>query len=400
MSLRTPIIVLAPSLLLVACNEPAPAPTAPAPMANAVADGPPPAPLATIAFGDRTLEFWPFTGTDFSGTPADPVNVIFLGQGDPRAIRAGLMMLDGRRAGFGFPDAFPFDCTWQDAIGGVQTAYTTSVGWTGSAVQLACGPYGPVRFHLRLFGAGAWTVANAHFEVLIPGTTEHQVLNWEIAEQLVVVDLLRSGLLDAQVPLVPTGPINPSPFREIPALVFNGLPAELRAVAGGPPGDVSGPVPLLSDGSATVLNVAASAGAEPVVARQELVITFDQVIPKPFCVSGAGAFLQVNGPVRLRQQVVVTAAGGLVSQFHALGTLDVVPVDVSRGVPVPVGSPYRAHVVEHHRGVVTDATTLVSSLQLQAELPPGGSARGRIAARLEVGPGSSSRYTLAVRCSP
>ena len=35
----------------------------------------------------------------------------------------------------------------------------------------------------------------AHFEVLIPGTTDHQVLSWIVARDLVVGDLMRSGLL-------------------------------------------------------------------------------------------------------------------------------------------------------------------------------------------------------------
>lgn len=359
-----------------------------------------PSGLVTATLGEGSVEFWPFTGHDFSGTPSDPVNLIFAGHADPRALRAALMMLDGNRTALGFPDVFPFNCAWKDAIGGMQTSYVSGVGWVGSAIQLECGDYGPVRFHLRLFGAGAWTIANAHFEVLIPGTTEHQVLSWELAEQLVLADFVRSGLLDPALPLGAAGAINPAPFREIPAVIYNGLPVELRGAIGGPLGNVADPVPIGSDGQATILNVAGEVEGQPLVARQDFVITFDQVIPKPFCVTQPGEFLYVNGPVRLRQHVVLTASGTFRSQFHALGHLDLTPVDVSSGTPVPVGETYRAHVVEHHKGVVTDEVTLVSSLQLQAELPPAGDERGRLEVRLQVGPGASSRHAIDERCAP
>ncbi len=359
-----------------------------------------PAPLVTVPTPTGALELWPFTGADFSGTPQDPVNLIFAGHADPRGIRAALMMLGGDRTAFGFPDAFPFNCVWKDGIGGVQTAYGTAAGWVGGAIQLECGDYGPIRFHLRLFGAESWTLANVHFELLIPGTTEHQVLSWELAEQLVLVDFLRSGLLDAGVPLFPTDPINPSPYRAIPAVIYNGIPVALRAAISGPSGDVSDAVPIATDGRATVLNLAGVVQGEPIVAQQDFVINFDQVIPRPFCSEGPRDLLYVQGPVRLRQQVVLTADGGFRSQFHALGHLDVTPVDVSGGVPVPTGPTQRARVVEHHKGVLTDAVTLASRFQLQVVLPLQGLGRDWLQVQLVVGPGASSRSTLEERCTP
>ena len=91
----------------------------------------------------------------------------------------------------------PFDCTWEDAIGGHQGAYARETGWSGSAIQLQCGDYEGLRFHLRLFRAGERTIVNAHFETIIPATTEHQVLSWELAEQFAVGDLGRTGVLSA-----------------------------------------------------------------------------------------------------------------------------------------------------------------------------------------------------------
>ncbi|MGH7570203.1 MAG: hypothetical protein ACREL9_14730 [Gemmatimonadales bacterium] len=400
MSRRAALPVL---LLLAACDRSAVS-TGPDPASAAVlsdmAAAAAPAPLVTVPTPTGALELWPFTGADFSAAPQDPVNLIFAGRTDPRGIRAALMMLGGDRTAFGFPDAFPFNCVWKDGIGGVQTAFGTASGWVGSAIQLECGDYGPIRFHVRLFGAGPWTLANVHFELLIPGTTEHQVLSWELAEQLVLVDFLRSGLLVASVPLFPTDPINPSPYRAIPAVIYNGIPVELRATIGGPLGAVSDAVPIASDGRATVLNLAGAVAGEPIVARQDFVIDFSQVIPRPFCTDGPSDFLYVQGPVRLRQQVVLAGDGGYRSRFHALGDLDVTPVDVSGGVPVPAGPTQRARVVEQHQAVLTDAITLTSSFQLQVVLPLPGAGRDRLRVQLVVGPGASSRYALEESCAP
>jgi len=343
--------------------------------------------------------FWPFLGTSLSGAPQDPINLLFAGQSDPRAIRAALLMLDGNRTAFGFPNAFPFNCTWQDAIGDVEIAYATGAGWLGAAVQLACGGYGPLRFHLRLADAGAWTLANGHFELLIPGTTEHQVLSWELAEQLVMVDLLRTGLLDPSLPLFPTDQINPAPFRDIPAVIYNGLPLELRGAIGGPLGDVTDAVPIGTDGHAMVLNVAGQGDGKSDVARQDFVIAFNQVIPKPFCASGSFDYLYVQGPVRLRQQVVLTPAGQYVSQFHADGHLDITPVNPLTDPPTPIGNTYRALVVERHTGIITDDVTLTSSFQLRILIPPSAPFRGRLQVNLQVGPGGSIRSELSLSCN-
>src|SRR6185503_18651841 len=116
-----------------------------------------------------------------------------------------------------------------------------------SVVQLQCGTYGPIRFHIRLFPQGEWTIANAHFELLIPGTADHQVLSWELGEKLVVADFARSGLLGA-APAQLAG-LNPAPgYRSIPAVIYNGMPAQLKQIIGGP-AQTSTDVPIGTDGS-------------------------------------------------------------------------------------------------------------------------------------------------------
>ena len=61
----------------------------------------------------------------------------------PPGMRSALFALSGDRSAAGLPNVAPFNCTWTDAIGDLQTAWNASSGWVGSAVQLACGASGP-----------------------------------------------------------------------------------------------------------------------------------------------------------------------------------------------------------------------------------------------------------------
>ncbi len=355
-------------------------------------DVPAPAPLVTVA-GET---FWPYTGVDFSGVPQDPLNLVFAGEAASLNLRALLLSLDGDRTAYGFPDEYPFNCTWQDAIGGVQAAYGTSAGWVGSAIQLECGTYEPVRFHVRFFDLGDVTLGNAHMEILIEGTSDHQVISWEHGEQLLLADFVRSGLLGA----LPSssGPINDVPFKAIPAIIYNGMPAGLRLLVSGSPDLTETDVPIPTDGQATVLTVAGTVTPESEIARQEFVIEFGQVIPKPFCAAGPYDYLYVSGPVNLRQQVVVTPSGNYLSQFHAVGRLELVPFDPIN--QVPIGEPYTAQVNEHHKGIVTDNVTLATQFMLQIEIPPKGPFHGSLRSTLNVGPGGASHSSFTVRCEP
>ncbi len=356
-----------------------------------------PGALSAVVTSAGTVHVWPYTGSDFSGGPRDPVNLIFTGNADPRLLRAALVALDGDRTAFGFPDAFPFNCQWTDAVGGVQTAYDEEGGWMGSAIQLECGAFGPLRFHLRLFDAGGHTLGGAHFEVLIPGTTEHQVLSWTLAQQFVTADLLRTGLLGA----APggSGLLHPVPtFREIPAVVYNGLPAELRAIAGGPAGNVAVPVGIPNSGFATLLHVAGTAEIVPETTRQSFTIAFDQVIPRPFCSSGELDYVHVGGPVNFEQQVVVTSAGVYTSRVLVTGQLSVTPMDVTSLPPMPAGPTLPARVSEHYHSNANGRVSLASVLRQQTIFPPTGPGGGRLQETLAIGPGHSSRYDREESC--
>ena len=357
----------------------------------------PPSPLVMVNVGDDVLQFWPFTGTNFSGEPQDPVNLIFFGEADPRDIRAALLSLDGDRSAFGLPPVPPFNAIWDDAIGDVQTGYGEPDGWTGGCVQVACGDYEEVRFHMRLFKIGSWTVANAHFEVLIPGTTDHQVLSWELAEQFLVVDFLRSGLLDPNVPLIPTDQINPSPFGTIPAVIYNGLPVEIRQLIEGPLEDVNQDVPIKTNGHAVILNLADKAARQAEVRNQDLVINYDQVVPKPFCSSGPTDYVYVQGPVYLTQTTRLTPKGTFQMGFHARGELAVTPVNPLTGEPV--GETLTALVLERHASTMTDQTSSASSMQFQKLLPYSAPGAGWLFTRLRVNSPGRNGYQAIIQCA-
>lgn len=252
----------------------------------------------------------------------------------------------------------PYGATWSDAIGGAQVCYTPDDGWMGSIVQLQLGDYGPLRFHLRLFQCdspfgvgGRWTVGAAHFEMLIPGTTDHVVLSWELAEQVVVDDLTRAGLLDQTTPTETTGSINEAPsFRTIPAMLYNGIPDPIKVLIGTPPGPSATDVPISSDGEGTVLHLSSAPTVMPGVKVTSQTVDFQQVIPRPFCASGSFDLLLVQGPVDFRKVVEVDGSGHLTFRERFEGVLQAIPVDVSSGSPVPIGEAFVARVLGHQSG--------------------------------------------------
>jgi hypothetical protein len=307
---------------------------------------PAPDSLVALDLGGHVEAVWPYTSASLAPTPSDPLNLVFVGEADPRQIRAALFALDGDRTAFGMPNVFPFNCTWSDAIGRQQAGYAEEDGWQGSAVQLQCGAYETLRVHLRLFRQGGFTLANAHFEVLIPGTTDHEVLSWEFSQALVTADLVRSGLLGAPPAL--TDVITPAPaYRAIRPEVFNGVPPALRGALGLPTIPQSAPVPIPNDGRAAVLRLAGAAAVEPGTAERAFVHVFDQTIPKPFCAAGPLDYLRVEGPIDMRHRVIVDDDGHYHARFDARGTLQVTPVDPRTGAATGPG--FEATIRERHR---------------------------------------------------
>ena len=225
-------------------------------------------PTGTIAvpIGSQFVEVWPYTTSDFE-QPSDPVNLVFPGS-DPREIRQALP--GARRE----PDAVlpaqaPFNCTWTDAMGYEQAAWAETEGWVGAEIQLACvaagAPLGnPFRFHIRLFRQGEDTLGNAHFEFLIPGTAEHEVLSWDLARAFVTLDAARTGTLTAPpggLPMIPAGTFRAVRRPVYDALVAGGAIPILAAAGLYPTSAPAGvDVPIPTSGAAAVLAASITAG--------------------------------------------------------------------------------------------------------------------------------------------
>ncbi|HTR20774.1 MAG TPA: hypothetical protein VMH88_07965 [Gemmatimonadales bacterium] len=393
------LLLSALALAFVDCNHSPQSPTGPAALRTLRerAGAPPPSPLVTVPLPRKTLELWPYQGFGF-GVQSDPVNLIWTGRADPRRLRAALLQLNGDRTAFGFPNVFPFNCTWHDEPEvQPEVAYTTASGWVGSPILLECGAFDQARFHLRFFDVGGGvTVGGAPFEVFIPGTVDHQTISWALAEQFVVVDFLRSGLLDPAAPFFTTGPLNPTSFDTIPAVIYNGIPTALRQAIGGPLNDVTSAVPIPSSGEATVMNVRSSVAVTPADIRRSWVQQFDQVIPQPFCSTGPHAYLYVVGPVALDQHVVVDRDGDFVSRFHAAGRLNVTPIDPSTGQPI--GATYQAVVREEHTGSIRNDDASAAFLTQRALLPPNLPGHGTFEFGFSVGPDGTTRAVANTRC--
>ena len=154
------------ALALAGCSEtqsvPPTSPVKPT-AAHAAKTAAAPSPIVELAIPGNTLHLYPFVGSTFGAVQieADPINIFFTGNAKPLGLRAALLALDGDRTSFGLPDQFPFNCTWSDASGDLQGAYVEPLGWIGNAIQLQCGDYVPMRFHLRLFDAGTVTIGGS-----------------------------------------------------------------------------------------------------------------------------------------------------------------------------------------------------------------------------------------------
>jgi hypothetical protein len=390
-SLRKPALAFCAAALVTSCDragEPTASTLPPVVEKSAAAAAPAPAGLVAVAHDEEDHLLWPYSGEDFAGVPNDPINLIFAGHADPRNIRAALMALDGNRTGH----FAGFDCTWQDAVGADQTGYSEGNGWTGSVIQLECGDYLTVRAHLRLFPIGSWTLANAHFDLLIPGTQAHEVIAWESAEQFVSADIGRTGLVTASDAI---GPINQWPFfRAIRGEIATMMPPALKVLNPVPPVPAGSPVPLFNNGLATLLHLGAERARVTGPIRYSLTIPFNQVIPKPFCNSG-NDFVLVQGVVESRQHVSESASGNFSRYTHSTGTLMVTPFDPVAGHPI--GEPMRAEVDQRFdasHGTPGASVTNRSNLRI---IPTGGP--GQMETReLRVGPHGATRLQYSERC--
>jgi hypothetical protein len=322
-------------------------------------DGPAaPEDLKHIEAGGESMTLWPYTTSDFE-SPSDPINLVFP-NADPRAIRQELLKLDGNRPPFAsLPGG---NCRWTDAMGYEQAAYREPLGWVGGAVQLAsvqpgAPPASPFRFHIRLFRSGVHTLGNGHFEFLIPGTAEHEVLSWDLAREFATFDLARTGLLTAApsaVGLIPGGSFRAVRRPVYDALVLGGagpLLALLGLVA-----PATGDVPIPTSGQANVLSAVIHFEARHTKATTTTRVNYSIVVPKPFCATGPSDLVQLEGPLDFSMTVRTDRSGDYARTFLVGGTLKVTPMrPTSATTFVPTGEPaVDALIFEAHSGTLTD----------------------------------------------
>lgn len=346
------------------------------------------------------FSFLPYTLNHYQAVHQDPINLIFTGNVDPLSLRAALMSLDGDRSGLGAIDPAltplaAFTCTWQDALGGDEQVTHADDKWAGSVIQLACGDYQPVRFHLRLFPAGDHTVGNAHFEVMIPGTADHQVLSWELAETLVFADFIRTGIA---APVGGTGLINEQPtYRTMPKELYNALPPELKYVVTGDPTYVAtAPVGMPNDGNATIVQVFAPVPLTPGNFEQHITLPYDIIAPKPICNPDGDKYIHIGGLVDLWQVDMLTATGEYSREFRANGQLTVTPVNPLTG---EMGEPQQAIVQQEQFAKFWPGMASTSRRYTQTLVPVANGEGGRASMFLQWGPNGKTTFDASEKCA-
>lgn len=302
----------------------------------------PPAETITTRIAGQDVDLWPYTGEDFV-RKSDPINLVFLGDADPRQIRAALLTVSGDRSAYGLPNVFPFNCTWADAAGNTQPSYAGRE-WASGSIQLQCGEYTVLRTHLRFFRFKNFTLGGAHFELMAPGTALHFSLSWDFAEKLVVLDLLRSG----HATLVGvTDVINPTPtYGTIEPYIYPAIPAGVKAVLG-----LTSPAKPNGDGRATILRIAGGLPVETTQTEVTFVYPYKTPAPKPFCNAG-GEYVYVQGPLDFVHRVTIDDQGEYRFDLDVTGTLSVTPIDIATGAPI--GPPVDVTVRQRQHAVLTD----------------------------------------------
>jgi len=332
----------------------------------------PPSGLVHVSAGGESLTVWPYTTSDFE-TPSDPINLVFP-NADPREIRQELMKLGGAR-GFPLPALLGGDCRWTDAMGYEQAAYRAywRYGeWVGGAIQLACvhegAPLGDYfRFHIRLFRVGKHTVGNAHYEILIPGTAEHEVLSWDFARDFVTYDVGRTNTIVAAPQ--PVGMIPAGSFRAVRGAVYEqlllfqgGALIPLLTSLGLYPAPGPGDVPIPTNGKAVALVTDIDFQPQRTHTVTTTRVDYGVDIPKPFCGNpNVPEFVRLGGEPLTFTLSVSTGPSGRYERTYAIGgTLDV--------TPLPSGSTLPASIFEIHQASMDDRHAQVTERTQQSLL--------------------------------
>jgi hypothetical protein len=123
-------------------------------------------------------------------------------------------------------------------------------------------------------------------------------------------------------------------------------------------------------------------------------VTYDRLVPRPFCIEGPTDWIQINGPVTFTKVVEIDDSGAYQTWDDYSGVLDVVPFD--RATSTPVGEPFVARIGGRQRGLLADHTSRILAVDRRLTLPPGGPEMSVI--RLQVAEHGETVYREAARC--
>jgi hypothetical protein len=340
-------------------------------------------PIGSLASGPR---IWPFTSPQPDRTrPSDPVNIVFVGRHrDPRHIRDLLIGLDSDRPAV--PRTAPFDARWTDAMGAVHAAYEDDFGWCGSVVQLELGSYDALRVHVRLFQLGEVTVGNAHVDVLVPGSVEHQVVAWDAALDVLRYDLQRSGALSRSPEDL--GPLADSLVRTVSSEALDAVPVELRDWLGS---SWPSPTPqqLPHGGRASVFELREPGKLRPGLWTHSTELPVNCTVRKPFCRDRDDDMVHLRGSVRLTQRTI-QGSGRFDTSFAVQGVFQVTAVEDGRST----GLPYAARVSERYLGSIANGTHRSSVIREHMEFQAAGSRTRSATVRMSLGHGVPPSYSV------
>ena len=208
---------------------------------------------------------------------------------------------------------------------------------------------------------------------------------------------MRSGLLDPANPMMQTDIISATPsHHEIPEQIYNGVPDEIKILCGLPPGPATEPVPIPTDGKATILFVTGSAPIEPGTKTETYVMTYDQMVPKPFCNSGPLDFVYLDGAVAIEKTVRVDISGRYQYASSISGKLTVVPMDVLQSPPTPSGEPYSAIISDEQRGILDGGFSRVTFNSRR--IAPGNRGTEKLMVKLHVSSNGRNLFQTRTQC--
>jgi hypothetical protein len=226
----------------------------------------------------------------------------------------------------------------------------------------------PFRFHIRLFRAGKHTIGNAHFEILIPGTAEHEVLSWDFARDFAAYDMGETDTVVA--PPESPGLIPSGSFRAVRRAVYdellkydNGalipLLAYLKLYPAPGPGDV--PIPTTGKAVTFVTDIDFAPQRAHVVTTTQ--VGYGVNIPKPFCTDPkVPEYVRLAGGPLLFTLSVSTGSSGRYERTYSVGaSLEVTPL-------VPAGDKLLASVFEVHQATMDDRHEQVTERAQQSLL--------------------------------